>query len=73
MSHDPQRLLAELPVISDESVVEILDFLQAFILGFESFTVARFAATTTIDRAPISFGQNQRFRLTPLLFDAPQE
>jgi hypothetical protein len=37
MSHDPQRLLAELPVISDESVVEILDFPQAFILGFESF------------------------------------
>jgi len=37
MSHDPQRLLAELPAISDESVVEILDFLQAFVVGFESF------------------------------------
>ena len=37
MSHDPQRLLVLLPAISDESVVEILDFLQAFILDFESF------------------------------------
>jgi hypothetical protein len=37
MSHDPQRLLVSLPAISDESVVEILDFLHAFILGFESF------------------------------------
>lgn len=37
MSHDPQRILVSLPAISDESVVEILDFLQAFILGFESF------------------------------------
>jgi len=37
MSHDPQSWLASLPAISDESVVEILDFLQAFIVAFESF------------------------------------
>ncbi len=37
MNHDPQCWLASLPAISDESVVEILDFLQAFVVGFESF------------------------------------
>jgi len=37
MSHDPQLLLVSLPAISDESVVEILDFLQAFVVAFESF------------------------------------
>jgi hypothetical protein len=36
MSHDPHRLLDSLPTISDESVVEILDFLQAFVVAFES-------------------------------------
>ncbi|MBI3902970.1 MAG: hypothetical protein HY306_08550 [Nitrosomonadales bacterium] len=36
MSHDPHPLLDSLPTISDESVVEILDFLQAFVLGFKS-------------------------------------
>lgn len=37
MSHDPQRILVSLPAISDESVVEILDFLQVFVVAFESF------------------------------------
>jgi len=37
MSRDPQRLLISMPTISDESVVEILDCLQAFVADFESF------------------------------------
>jgi hypothetical protein len=37
MSRDPEPLIASLPAISDESVVEILDWLQAFVVGFESF------------------------------------
>jgi len=37
MSRYLEPFLDSLPPISDESVVEILDFLQAFILGFESF------------------------------------
>jgi|KBSSwiStaDraftv2_1062776.scaffolds.fasta_scaffold527669_1 hypothetical protein len=37
MSRDPEPLLASLPAISDESVVEILNLLHAFVVGFESF------------------------------------
>ena len=37
MNDYPQHWLGSLPALSDESVIEILDFLQSFVVAFESF------------------------------------